>query len=150
MSVRFEASTEADIDQIKDWLALDDSKPEGLPAEYWLTGSNGILVCRVSDDEGVVLYLRCEMEDDLIRFHALFIPGDTNRKRIAVLLTNAFPQFFQHMVTEYCAEGMVMMTGSEDLARFMTTKFGFERVEGTNDYVLKTSLEPVAVDCGTF
>ena len=133
----FQPSADADLAQIAAWQSQDDSKAEGLSPEYWLTGSpDCIFTCRVDDSEGAVLYLRSEQEDGLVRFHTLFAPLDVvSQKRVALTLLAGFPKFSE-LMKAYGA-GMVMETKSESLAKFMTAKFGFAQVEGSDDYRLK-------------
>jgi hypothetical protein len=135
-SVSFESSAEADSPQITTWTAVDGSKSPSLPPEYWLTGSPGcILACCVKDEEGTVLYLRAEQEGNFVRFHTLFGPVDVvSQKRVALTLLEGFPRFSESMKPH--GIGLVMETRSESLAQFMTGKFGFARVEGTDDYCL--------------
>ena len=137
MSVQFSPSTDIDLDRISAWQFLDDSKVKGLSPEYWLTGApNCILACRVSDSEGVVLYVRCEQESGLVRFHTLFAPPDVvTHKRVALTLLEGFPKFAEGV--KHYGTGLVMETRNESLAKFMLDKFGFVRVEGTDDYKLE-------------
>jgi hypothetical protein len=139
--IRFESSTETDLEQIAVWQALDDSKSPNLPPQYWFTGTPGcIFACRVDDAESTVLYLRCEPEGGLVRFHTLFAPPDVvPQKRVALTLLEGFPKLVEHMKSY--GKGMVIETRSESLARFMVDKFRFARVEGTDDYRMDFSVD---------
>jgi hypothetical protein len=139
--IYFEASTDADLNQIAEWQTQDPSKAEGLSPEYWLTGSDGcIFAARVDDSCGPVLYLRAEQEGESVRFHTLFgTPDVVSQKRIVLTLLEGFPRFKELM--EAYGDGLVMLTRSELLARFMVDKFGFVRREGSNDYVCQMAEE---------
>jgi hypothetical protein len=125
--VTFETSTQEDIGQIARWQAQDTSKADDLSPEYWLTGSpDCIFAGSAMDSDGVVLYLRCEQENEFVRFHTLFAPLDVaSQRRVALALLEGFPKFSESMKS-YGA-GLVMETRSESLAKFMTDKFGFAR-----------------------
>lgn len=146
--VNFQSSVESDLAQVREWQSRDESKALGLSPRYWLTGADGcIFACRVDDSDGPVLYLRAEQEGEAARFHTLFgTQPEVSQKRIALTLLEGFPRFAEAM--RAYGNALVMETKAESLAKFMQDKFGFARVEGTDDYQIQ--LGPVVIDCGTF
>ena len=140
--ILFEASTEADLEQIAAWQALDDSKSLELPHQFWLTGSDdNPLTCKVLDDQGVVLYLRMDKEGHGLRMHTLFMPNSREaRKRVASLLGDNFLNFAAQMAVH--GDSIVFESKSPSLVNYMML-LGF-RSAGGNDYRLLLGAEVVA------
>ena len=140
--ILFEASTDADLDQIAEWQALDDSKSSELPHEFWLTGlDDNPLTCKVLDEHGVVLYLRMDREGSGLRMHTLFLPDSKDtRKRVAALLGDNFLNFAAQMAAH--GDSIVFESKSASLIAYMML-LGF-RSAGGNDYKLYLGAEVVA------
>jgi hypothetical protein len=144
--IAFEASTlEQDLSTIMEWQAQDTSKSPNLPHSFWLTGSDSNPVtCRVSDEQGVLLYLRMDVEGSGLRMHTLFLPDSKEgRKRVATLLGNHFLAFAAQMSAH--GDSITFESTSPSLVNYMML-LGF-RSAGGNDYKLKIQLETVTVDC---
>ena len=135
--MRLEASTPADLPQIKVWWDADeDHKRKPFSDDFFLTGS-GLLVFRLDDSHGAVLYTRIEQDSDpaRIRMHIQFAPSDrVSRRRVVSAILKTLPVVIEHFNGEGFQQ-MVFDSVSPSLIKFLS-HFGFEQTEGTNDYML--------------
>jgi hypothetical protein len=135
--MRLEASTESDIEQIKNWIDRDEWH-RGQPSDFWLTGMPGsLLAFRLDDECGPLLYCRLDAQNEfgLSRIHLQFAPDDvTNKRRVIVGMLKAMTVLFDH-VRDTGAAGIIFESSSPRLISFFRRQ-GFVRVEDTDDYVL--------------
>lgn len=136
-NVQLEASTEADIEQIKNWIGQDEWH-RGQSTDFWLTGMPGtLLVFRLDDECGALLYCRLDKQNEfgLSRIHLQFAPQDAvSPRRLIVGMLKAMQVVFDH-VKDTGAAGIIFESTSPRLISFFERQ-GFVRVEDTNDYVL--------------
>ena len=136
-NVQLEVSTEADVEQINNWIGQDEWH-RGQSPEFWLTGMPGsLLTFRLDDECGPLFYCRLDKQNEcgLSRIHLQFAPEDvTNKRRVIVGMLKAMQVVFDH-VKDTGAAGIIFESTSTRLIFFFERQ-GFVRVEDTNDYVL--------------
>jgi hypothetical protein len=135
--MQLEATTEADLGQIKDWWKADeDHKHKPFSDDFFLTGS-GLLTFRLDDEDGPLLYCRLDEQNEfgLSRIHLQFAPEDiVSKRRLVVAMLKAMTVVFDH-VKSTGAAGIVFESTSATLISFFERQ-GFVRVAETDDYVL--------------
>jgi hypothetical protein len=133
--MRFEPTTVEDVPQIKSWIALDEFHHEQ-DALFYLGGTNTIVAVRLMDADGVVLYLRADVEGPAVRLHVQFGPVEqVSKLRTARALMKAVPAF-----ADAVKKSLVTESVSPSLIKFLQ-RVGFQTVEGTDDYAYKIAEE---------
>jgi hypothetical protein len=149
--MRLEASTDADLTLIESWCKQDiDSTHHNLDPHFFLTGQ-GFLTLKVVDDIGPVFFARFdECRERLVnglRFHTQFAPvSEVSKKRVSAAIDQTLMAFIEKVK----ADGinfLMFETVFPELAAFMQLTFGFRQVEGTNDYILNLTPNPVVKVC---
>lgn len=127
------ASTEQDIEQIKQWAEQDiDPTHRSVSPVWWITG-NGILCYKIVDSQGVTMYVRTEADNNMLRLHTQFGPeSQVSKIRVIKSLLWALPKM-EVVGKQFELTGFVFRSQSGSLIDFMTLKFGFESLSG-DDY----------------
>ena len=131
MSITIVPSTEKDIATLRYWMDVDiDPTHHCADPFWWITGSEGSLLCFCTQDsEGPLCYVRLDPKDSdgLIRLHTQFAPRDqVSKLRLVGAMLKCFP-----MVQLFCRQqsgsGIIFQSTSMSLIDFMKRKFGFEQ-----------------------
>ena len=132
--ISFTPSIVDDLPEIERWIAADPDHCDRMPPEWWITGSDCIVACCVSDQSGPCMYIRIDEEEEYARLHVQFAPeSEVPKRRIASTLLEGFP-VVATLVSQKGFKGLVSESRSESLIKFMT-KIGFKFLK-ENDYVL--------------
>jgi hypothetical protein len=128
--------TNEDLDKIQSWIQADpfhkdDPKNQ---AEALLTGK-GLLTFRVVDDVGDVMFVRLDIEEDMVRWSAQFGPEEeVSKSRVAKALLKAALPAVLSVSKQKGFKGIVYESVNQPLIDFMD-KQGFKSV-GRDDYAL--------------
>jgi hypothetical protein len=132
--MRFLPSIEQDTEQLSEWIGNDPYHKDCLDPLWWLTG-NGFLAYCIQDEKGPTMYVRTDLENDLMRLHCQFAPEqEVNKKRVMKSLTWALPKM-KSLAVEYGMIGFVYKSTSPLLIGYMERKFGFQAI-GNDDHKL--------------
>jgi hypothetical protein len=131
--ITFEAVTQASLPRLADWIQQDEyHKTQNL--EDWLMTPALVLQCWLHDDQGPVMYVMTERDDDFLRIHIQFGPeNEVSKRRIVRALFGGWPKFLPVM-KEQQAQGIWFTSKSPTLIHFMD-KFGFKPWRN-DDYLL--------------
>jgi len=133
--IKLTPSTTDDIEQIQEWISLDQLSRPSTP-EWWLTGANGsLLIFCLTDDKGPLCFVRLDRDGELVRFHMLFGPvSEVSKIRLIKGILKAIPIVMNH-AKDIGAKGAVFDSRSPSLIAFMERQgFIFDKGE---DYILK-------------
>jgi hypothetical protein len=132
--IKLTPSTEQDIERITGWIAQDVYHSGRMSAEWWLTG-NGLLSYRLQDDKGPMMYVRTDVDNDLMRLSTQFAPeSEVSKLRVVKSLIWALPKM-EYLAKQNQLRGFVYESTSKSLIDFMN-KLGFIALDNTDDYVL--------------
>jgi hypothetical protein len=126
-------STEADIEQLTEWIKADPYHEHNINPTWWLTGS-GLLSYCIQDSIGPTMYVRIDAENGLMRIHTQFAPeSEVSKLRVVKCLIKALPVMEFHG-RKMGMTGFVYKSTSESLIEFMQKKFGFTPTGSDDDY----------------
>ena len=133
--ITLDPSTPDDIEQIKEWVALDPYHFHQSEPEWWLTAAQGsLLAFCLKDALGPLIYVRLDMEGEYIRLNAQFAPESVaEKRRLVVGLLECMHKLIEFYTGS--AKGIVFASISPALIDFMDRNLGFKAV-GNNDYQL--------------
>lgn len=123
--------------QIESWMAADiDPAHHGLGYEFWLTGSNCFLACKICDKDGDAAYARIEHEGEGFRLHIQFAPESVVSKRRVVVTGIEFVRKLVELAKQNGKKFIVTESVVPRLVNFML-RIGFKHADQNNDYVLE-------------
>jgi hypothetical protein len=135
--MKFETSTEQDIEQLQRWIDADLYHKNLFVPTWWLTGAEGsVLAFRFDDADGAVFYARIDKGNQFCRLYIQFGPQqEVSKSRAAKSLLKVIP-----VMVEYCkkqgSEGIIFNSTSVTLIEFGKRAFGFQPVD-SNDFLLR-------------
>jgi hypothetical protein len=139
MAIELVTSTEADLPLIDQWCSHEPYLSRCIYNIAFLTASPDSILCfRLDDSTGPTMFVRVEKDlyERQARLHILFAPeSSVGRMRVAKAIIKTFPVILQHF-KDLGYDGMIFDSVSPNLIRFLS-KFGFEAVDNTNDFLLK-------------
>lgn len=137
--MKFTESIESDIEQLSLWIQNDPYHMDCLNPYWWLTGQ-GLLSYCLQDAKGPTMYVRLDVEDNLLRLHTQFAPeSEVSKLRVVKSLLWALPKM-QQIACENNLKGFIYKSSSESLIKFMKNKFGFIPA-GSDDYQMLFEVE---------
>lgn len=134
--VKFEASTEEDVNRIREWTDSDIYHRERNLPEWWLTGS-GLLSFALYDDKGPVFYVRIDTgaDGEYARLNVQFAPEEVVPKiRLAKAMIQTLPKLIE-IAKKHGIEGFIFDSISPRLVIFME-RLGFVKVAEDDCYLL--------------
>jgi hypothetical protein len=137
--MKFTESTEADIEQLTEWIQNDPYHKDCMNPNWWLTGQ-GLLSFCAQDEEGPTMYIRTDADGNLLRFHSQFAPETVVSKiRVAKSIIQGIPML-EVFAKSKGLIGLVYISISPTLISFMQMKFGFVPT-GNDDHVKTFEVE---------
>ena len=133
-TVRLDSSIIQDITKLSEWIQHDPYHKDCLDPLWWLTGQ-GFLSYKIQDDEGITMYVRTDKEDDLLRLHVQFAPGnEVSKKRVVESMLQAIPKM-ELLAKHEGLKGLIYKSTNPSLIKFLERK-GFQTV-GNDDHLLR-------------
>lgn len=131
--MKLEPALDEDLRQIADWIGKDPYHQQQA-ADFWLTGTSGVLACKVVDGIGTCAYVKVEDKGDGIWYmHVQFAPEDeVSPMRMAKRIIE-FMKTFMVMAKANNVRYLVTDSISPRLVAFMTHKLEFEPI-GDNQF----------------
>jgi hypothetical protein len=134
--MKFETSTEQDIEQLTRWIENDPYHKDCLDPRWWLTGNGSLLSFRFDDSEGAVCYVRLDSDGHFCGLHTQFAPEqEVSKSRLVRSMLEAIPVIAEY-AKQHGLEGIMFESTSITLIEFMKKIFGFQPAGG-NDFVLR-------------
>jgi hypothetical protein len=133
--MKFTNTTQADTEQLTEWIQADPYHKDCLNPQWWFTG-NGLLSYCLQDSKGPTMYVRLDKDEELLRLHTQFAPDNqVSKLRVVKSLMYALPRMEQFAKSKDL-KGYVYRSTSQSLIDFMQIKFGFTPVGANDDYWL--------------
>lgn len=118
---KFTPLSDADNQEIQGWIDQNPDHSHKLDASFYTAKRENSFSFGVSDDQGLVLITRLDLEpNSVIRFHVDFVPD--SKVRIKAAITFAYPELVK-MVQKWGFKELVSNTPNPALAGFMK-RFG--------------------------
>ncbi len=134
--IRLTETIEADVPQIKEWLAADPwHRDDSRNVPELMTTGHGLLCFCLQDDEGPLAYFKLTEEGELVRIAIQFAPEEiVSKKRLVIALVQAGIPSMKMFASNNGFKGLVFESISPLLIAF-GEKQGFKSV-GNDDYAL--------------
>lgn len=136
--INFSASTIEDVPQLKEWIAHDPYHFHQGQSEWWLTGMEGsLLAFLLTDERGPLTFVRLDREGEHVRIHTQFAPrAEVSQRRLVAGMIQCLDALVMRATVEGF-KGMIFNSINPSLISFMGKRFGFKRLDKTDDYVLR-------------
>jgi len=118
---KFRPVSEADRDEVSRWIEADPGHAGKMTADFFLHSGQFHSLFAANDDDGTVMYLRCEAEGKKMRVHIQFGP---DRKRIMRVFREGFPQVCEDAKVRGFLS-IVFDSSSPALVKWMLIEFHF-------------------------
>jgi hypothetical protein len=130
--LNFETIKQEDLPQLKSWIDADSWHQTKEEVEWWL---RGYISFKLVDERGPTVFVRFDLEGDLVRLHSQFATtSEVSEHRVALSISEAIPRFIECAKVDG-VKGIITESVSPKLVAFLTTRLGFAPAEG-NNYVL--------------
>jgi hypothetical protein len=109
---KFRAVKEADRSEIETWIEADPGHAGRMTADFFLIPGKDHSLYAVGDEEGTVMYIRCNSEASKMRAHIQFGPDKKRIKEVfrsgwPVVMDDARQRGFKSIVFDSCSPTLV-------------------------------------------